>query len=108
MLTAFLTVATVTLMANSFPGSEKLRAWRLDESKARGRLTLVAAAALLEVEHPTWSQWESGRRPELAKAIEVENLTDGGVRIEDWGYERSVEAIRLLVERRAALATEAA
>jgi hypothetical protein len=56
--------------------------------------------------------WESDRSvPELSNAMELEKITEGDVRIEDWGYEREVGMMREVIERRITdkpLPTEAA
>jgi transcriptional regulator with XRE-family HTH domain len=66
------------------PTHERLHDWRTDENR---KLTLEAAGRLVGVRHSTWSEWESGRKdPGIEKAVEVELVTAGEIRIEHWGY----------------------
>lgn len=57
---------------------EALRAWR-------GERTVVSCAALVGVKHPTWLDWEAGKkRPRIEHAIEIEKLTEGAVPVIGW------------------------
>jgi DNA-binding XRE family transcriptional regulator len=67
---------------------QKLKVWR---TAAERDLTFKAAGDLVGVAHSTWSEWEGGsRRPGLALAIELERVTGGAVRLEDWGHSGNV------------------
>lgn len=69
----------------------RLRAWRLRQTPL---LTLVGAGVRVGVKHSTWSEWESGSRtPSLEKALAIEDVTGGAVRIEDWGFSGDVRAL---------------
>lgn len=65
---------------------QKLEKWR-----RRNSLTLAAAGGAVGVSHPCWSAWEDGSRcPALDKALRLELLTGGEIRIEHWGFDASV------------------
>lgn len=65
---------------------QKLAKWR-----EGAELTLVAAGAEVGVGHASWCSWETGaRKPSLEKALRIEVLTHGEVRIEGWGFDSSV------------------
>lgn len=58
---------------------------RLKEWREAQPLTQVAAAALLGVKQPVWSEWESGGRvPKLRFAVELARITNGAVPVEGW------------------------
>jgi DNA-binding XRE family transcriptional regulator len=85
-------------------GPSKLKAWRAGREK---KTSIAEAARLLRVTHPTWHDWEKGKKtPDLCNAFDLENLTDGDVRIEDWGYAKAANAARAVIVRR--LESEAA
>ncbi|MDP3278607.1 MAG: helix-turn-helix transcriptional regulator [Deltaproteobacteria bacterium] len=79
-------------------GPTKLRAWRVTQPS---RLSMVDAAKAVRVTHASWHDWEKGKKkPDLSNALAIENLTDGAVRIEDWGYQAAAEAAGLVWARR--------
>ena len=66
---------------------------RLKEWRAAAGRTLVAASSAVGVTHSSWCEWESGNRsPSLEKALAVEELTEGAVPVEAWGFPSSVVA----------------
>jgi transcriptional regulator with XRE-family HTH domain len=62
------------------PNRPRLREWREQHG-----LTQTAAAAVLGVQQPVWSEWESGGRiPKLRFAVELARITDGAVPVDGW------------------------
>lgn len=82
----------------------KLKQWRAAQNPPA---TAVAVAkALGGISHSLVLEWEKGTRsPGVELALRVEELTNGAVPIETWGYSRElVELMRGAVERRDDLA----
>jgi transcriptional regulator with XRE-family HTH domain len=82
-------------------GRSLLRAWR-----KRSERTLKDCSEAVGVSHSLWSEWEQGtRKPTLEGAIGIEQLTEGGVPVESWGFSASrllaVAAARTLHASRA-------
>lgn len=77
--------------------------WRAAQSPPR---TALSVARDLSVSHSLVAEWEKGtRKPGVELALRLEQLTDGAVPIETWGYTRElVELMRGAVERRDDLA----
>ncbi len=80
-------------------GPLSLGQWRAAQTPPR---TALSVARELDVSHSLLSEWEKGtRKPGVELALRVEQLTDGAVPIETWGYTRElVELMRGAVERR--------
>ena len=69
---------------------------------------MTGLAKQLGVSHPTWSDWESGKKtPDLDNALKIELLTNGAVPLEEWGYVREAEDARKVFAARLAVATSA-
>lgn len=63
--------------------ASRLRQWRLSQEPHLG---LAKAGARVHVCHSAWCEYESGKRtPSLERAIDIEIITGGAVRLEDWG-----------------------
>jgi DNA-binding XRE family transcriptional regulator len=61
--------------------SQLLSAWRRENKLSQG-----AAAEMLGVRQPTWSEYEIGRKiPRTTTALEIARMTGGAVPIEAWG-----------------------
>ena len=58
-----------------------LRVWRDDAGLSQREL-----AERLGLKQPAIAQWEAGGRPDLAKALELQSLTEGRVLATEWGY----------------------
>lgn len=58
-----------------------LRVWRDDAGLSQREL-----AEQLGLKQPAIAQWETGGRPDLAKALELQSLTLGRVPATEWGY----------------------
>lgn len=57
----------------------------LKEWRAAKGLSQEAAAALVGVRQPTWSDWEHARkRPQIEQALKIAEVTDGAVAVEAW------------------------
>lgn len=80
-------------------GPKLLKAWR-----DGAELSQKAVADAAGVGQPTVAEWEAdNRRPEFSRALALEDLSDGAVRVEAWGYERSlIDAARGAIARREA------
>ncbi len=80
-------------------GPLSLGQWRVAQTPPR---TALSVARELDVSHSLLSEWEKGtRKPGVELALRVEQLTDGAVPIETWGYTRElVELMRGAVGRR--------
>lgn len=80
--------------------ASRLRQWRLAQLPALG---VVKAGASIHVSHSAWCEYESGKRtPSLERAIDIEIVTGGIVRLEDWGLWTSevvLQMRRLIVAR---------
>ena len=60
--------------------SEALKAWRAQAGK-----TVVACAASVGVTHPTWLDWENGRKsPNNENAFKLQRLTKGKIKASAW------------------------
>ena len=67
---------------------DRLKKWRSATNR-----TLVAASSAVGVTHSSWCEWESGNRsPSLEKALAIEELTEGAIPVEAWGFGPSVVA----------------
>lgn len=65
-----------------------LRVWR-----ERSGLTQQAAAGILNISQPTYSDYENGKKvPRTQKAIEVERATGGTVPVSAWALEAEAPA----------------
>ena len=64
-------------------GARQLRAWRVEHKLSQAR-----TCALLGVSHiRTCHEWEWGAKiPSFLYAARIEEITDGGVPVEAWGY----------------------
>lgn len=58
-----------------------LRVWRDGAGLSQREL-----AERLGLKQPAIAQWEAGGRPDLAKALELQSLTEGRVPATEWGY----------------------
>lgn len=58
-----------------------LRVWRDGAGLSQREL-----ADRLGLKQPAIAQWETGGRPDLAKALELQSLTEGHVPAVSWGY----------------------
>lgn len=68
--------------------SKQLLAWR-----TRQRLNQTAAAKLLKVSQPTYSEYETGRKvPRTAKAFEIQEKTKGAVKAAGWAVDAPADA----------------
>lgn len=62
----------------------RLRKWRDDEG-----ISQAAAAEKIRASQGAWAAWERGDKgPDLHFAFELEKLTGGEVRAEDWAFPR--------------------
>lgn len=78
-------------------GSQALAGWREGNGVSQGRV-----ASSLGVTQATVAGWEAGhRRPELHTALALEDLTEGDVPVESWGYSGGLmDAARRVLARR--------
>lgn len=61
--------------------SEELKTWR----EKTGR-TVLSCAAEVGVAHPTWLDWESGRKsPRTENAFKLQKITKGTIKAATWG-----------------------
>ena len=62
----------------------RLRKWRDDQG-----ISQSSAADRIRASQGAWAAWERGDKgPDLHFAFELEKLTDGAVRAEDWAFPR--------------------
>ena len=76
---------------------DNLAAWRLEKGLSQGQ-----AATRIGVTQGAWAAWERGfRTPSLACAFDVERLTAGRVKAEDWPRKAKAK-LRRVAKRKAA------
>lgn len=62
--------------------SLQLKRWRTEVA----RLTQTAAAGIFDVQQPTYSEYETGRKtPRTVLALKMAEVTEGAVPVPSWG-----------------------
>lgn len=85
------------------PGHTKLRAWREGVVPPLSQARLAKNVGTYQSLIAEWENEASNRRPGFETAVALEAETAGAVRVEDWGYERSLlTSVASLVDRRRA------